>query len=60
MAERHLLIVEDDEGLRAIVARHLRARGWIVAEAASAEEAREALATGARPGARPPGPQPAG
>lgn len=49
MAERHLLIVEDDEGLRAIVARHLRARGWIVSEAASAEEARQALATGARP-----------
>ena len=49
MPERRLLIVEDDEPLRSIVARHLRARGWVVVEAASAEEATLALANGPRP-----------
>jgi DNA-binding response OmpR family regulator len=41
--------VEDDESLRSVVARHLRARGWQVTEATSAEEAAGALATGPRP-----------
>jgi DNA-binding response OmpR family regulator len=49
MTERRLLIVEDDEPLRSIVARHLRARGWVVVEATSAEEATLALADGPRP-----------
>jgi DNA-binding response OmpR family regulator len=49
MAERLILFVEDDESLRSIVARHLRARGWDVTEASSAEEAAGALATGPRP-----------
>ncbi len=49
MTERHILLVEDDESLRTVVARHLRARGWTVTEAASAEEATLALATDARP-----------
>ncbi len=49
MAERHILLVEDDESLRSVVARHLRARGWAVTEASSAEEAALALAAGIRP-----------
>jgi len=49
MPERRLLLVEDDEALRSIEARHLRARGWVVTEASSAEEAAMALATGPRP-----------
>ena len=49
MAEGHILLVEDDESLRSVVARHLRARGWEVTEATSAEEAAVALATGPRP-----------
>ncbi len=50
-AERrvHVLLVEDDESLRPILARHLATRGFRVAEAASAEEATEALADGLRP-----------
>jgi len=39
MPERRILLVEDDEPLRSIEARHLRARGWVVSEATSAEEA---------------------
>jgi DNA-binding response OmpR family regulator len=34
-----ILLVEDDEGLRTILSRHLRALGYTVREAASAEEA---------------------
>jgi DNA-binding response OmpR family regulator len=50
MAERFtLLVVEDDESLRAILARHLRKRGYLVEEAASAEAATEALDGGLRP-----------
>jgi CheY-like chemotaxis protein len=49
MPEGHILLVEDDESLRSVVARHLRARGWEVTEATSAEEAAVALATGPRP-----------
>lgn len=45
-----ILIVEDDESLRQIVARHLRANGYEVDEAASAEEASSALRSGSRPG----------
>ncbi len=45
-----LLLVEDDEALRRILARHLRGVGFAVVEAASAEEATEALQRGPRPG----------
>ena len=52
MAERHppILMVEDDESLRRILARHLRSRGYRVEEAASAEAAAKALTGGLRPG----------
>jgi DNA-binding response OmpR family regulator len=49
MAEARILFVEDDESLRSVVARHLRARGWAVTEASSAEEAGAAVAGGLRP-----------
>ena len=45
-----ILIVEDDDPLREILARHLRARGHEIHEAASAEEATDALRAGLRPG----------
>jgi CheY-like chemotaxis protein len=45
-----VLIVEDDEALRRILARQLRATGRTVTEAASAEEASDVLAEGLRPG----------
>ena len=38
-----MLIVEDDETLRQIVARHLRSQGYEVAEAPSAEDAVRAV-----------------
>jgi len=44
-----VLLVEDDEGLRSILVRHLRRSGYRVAEAASAEEAELALTRGLRP-----------
>jgi DNA-binding response OmpR family regulator len=44
-----LLLVEDDEGLRAILARHLRALGFEVREAASAEEAAQRLTAAEAP-----------
>ncbi len=44
-----LLLVEDDESLRAILARHLRHEGYEVDEADSAESAREVLDGGLRP-----------
>ena len=44
-----VLIVEDDESLRRIVARHLRGRGYGVAEAATAEDATAAMDDGLRP-----------
>lgn len=47
---RHVLIVEDDESLRRIVSRHLRAQGYAVDEASSAEAAARALEDGLRPG----------
>jgi DNA-binding response OmpR family regulator len=49
-SEPPLLLVEDDEALRHILARHLRGVGFLVVEAASAEEATEALQHGLRPG----------
>lgn len=44
-----VLIVEDDENLRTVLARSLRARQIEVVEAASAEEAVAALGRGLRP-----------
>ncbi len=49
MPEGPLLIVEDDDALREVLARHLRARGWAVTEATSAEGAEAAMAAGMRP-----------
>jgi DNA-binding response OmpR family regulator len=51
-AERavHVLLVEDDESLRPILARHLATKGFRVAEAGSAEEATADLESGLRPG----------
>lgn len=45
-----VLLVEDDESLRHILVRHLRTVGLVVEEAASAEEAVDALQGGLRPG----------
>jgi DNA-binding response OmpR family regulator len=47
---RRILIVEDDESLRQIVSRHLRAQGYQVDEASSAEGAARAIENGLRPG----------
>lgn len=47
---RAILMVEDDESLRRIVARHLRGLGYEVVEAASAEAAEAELRQGVRPG----------
>ena len=47
---RRVLIVEDDESLRQIVSRHLRAQGYQVDEASSAEGAAKAIENGLRPG----------
>lgn len=44
-----VLIVEDDESLRQIVSRHLRAQGYEVDEAPSAEGATRAIEDGLRP-----------
>ncbi len=44
-----VLLVEDDESLRQILARHLRSHGYDVDEAGSAEEAVAILARGVRP-----------
>ncbi len=46
---RRVLIVEDDESLRQIVTRHLRAQGYEVDEASSAEGAASAIEHGLRP-----------
>jgi DNA-binding response OmpR family regulator len=48
---RRVLIVEDDESLRRIISRHLRAQGYEVDEATSAEDAAETLENGPRPDA---------
>jgi CheY-like chemotaxis protein len=50
LAGAPILLVEDDDPLREILARHLRARGHEIHEAASAEDAVDALAAGLRPG----------
>jgi DNA-binding response OmpR family regulator len=52
MAERSapVLLVEDDDEFRRIVAVQLRAKGWRVQEAGSAEAAVDVLASGSRPG----------
>jgi DNA-binding response OmpR family regulator len=44
-----ILLVEDDEGLRPILARHLRHKGHDVIEAGSAEAASSELEHGLRP-----------
>lgn len=44
-----LLLVEDDESLRRIVARHLRGQGYDVVDVVSAEDAVQALDAGIRP-----------
>jgi two-component system, OmpR family, response regulator len=44
-----VLVVEDDESLRQIVSRHLRAQGYDVDESASAEDAAAAFDRGLRP-----------
>jgi DNA-binding response OmpR family regulator len=44
-----VLLVEDDESLGRIVARHLRGQGFEVVEAVSAEDATERLDEGVRP-----------
>jgi len=49
MPDGPLLIVEDDDALRVVLGRHLRARGWAVIETGSSEEATAALAMGAHP-----------
>jgi DNA-binding response OmpR family regulator len=46
---QRVLIVEDDESLRRILARHLLSRGYEVDEAGSVEEAVTILANGVRP-----------
>jgi DNA-binding response OmpR family regulator len=48
--ERRVLMVEDDESLRLIVSRHLRAQGYQVDEASSAEGATRLIEEGLRPG----------
>jgi DNA-binding response OmpR family regulator len=48
-ADAPVLLVEDDEPLRRILVRHLEAQGLPVAEAASSEEAVEAIDAGLRP-----------
>jgi DNA-binding response OmpR family regulator len=47
---RAILIIEDDESLRHIVSQYLRAQGYRVEEASSAEGAAGALDGGLRPG----------
>ena len=51
MKERpvHVLVVEDDEGLRRLLVQHLMRRGFRVAEAGSAEAAAAQVADGVRP-----------
>jgi two-component system nitrogen regulation response regulator GlnG len=45
-----ILLVEDDESFRSVLARQLRAKGRAVELASSAEEAAAMLRTGLRPG----------
>jgi DNA-binding response OmpR family regulator len=46
---RHVLLVEDDEPLAGLLAAHLRARGYLVTVAPSAEAAVDHLGDGLRP-----------
>lgn len=46
---RSILLIEDDESLRRILALHLRTKGFAVAEADSAESAADQLQAGLRP-----------
>jgi DNA-binding response OmpR family regulator len=46
---KSILLVEDDETLAGLLARHLRAHGHVVEEAASAEAAIDDLTSGLRP-----------
>ncbi|MCA8964656.1 MAG: hybrid sensor histidine kinase/response regulator [Planctomycetes bacterium] len=46
-AGRRLLVIDDEPFVRAVVERHARAQGWLVREAASAEEALQVLGGGA-------------
>ncbi|HSW41870.1 MAG TPA: response regulator [Patescibacteria group bacterium] len=48
-ASAPVLLVEDDESLRRIVARHLRSQGFVVEDVTSAEDAVRALNDGLRP-----------
>jgi DNA-binding response OmpR family regulator len=45
----HVLLIEDDEALAGILAAHLRARGYTVTAAPTAEAADAELRTGLRP-----------
>lgn len=45
----HLLLVEDDESLGGLLSAHLRARGYAVTVAPTAEAARDLLAGGGQP-----------
>ena len=45
----HLLLIEDDESLAGLLATHLRARGYRVTVAPTAEHAQAILATADRP-----------
>ncbi len=56
---RTILMVEDDESLRRIVARHLRGLGYEVVEAASAEAAEAELRPGRPSGRGAARPEPA-
>jgi DNA-binding response OmpR family regulator len=48
-ARNSVLLVEDDDSLRRIVARHLRGRGYTVEDVVSAEEAERVMQNGFRP-----------
>lgn len=49
MPDAHLLMIEDDEPLAGLLSAHLRARGYTVTVAPSAEAAQSELAGGLRP-----------
>ena len=48
-APSHVLLIEDDEPLAGILSAHLRARGYEVTAAPTAEAAQAALVSGLRP-----------
>jgi two-component system, OmpR family, response regulator len=49
MPDAHLLLIEDDEPLAGLLSAHLRAHGYTVTVAPSAEAAQDALASGPGP-----------